>query len=91
VISSPGVERAIPTTLGGTTAPPIGCAPTRGIRIGVALWMAAALAVTGAVAGFAARTRHDSLQKMASPSDAAPASGPTIPSPTPGVAGTRSP
>jgi serine/threonine-protein kinase len=59
-ISGPGVERAIPTTLGGTAAQLTGAGvSSRGMRVGVALWMAAALAVAGAAVGVTARTRED--------------------------------
>jgi serine/threonine-protein kinase len=74
----PGSDRPAPTTLGGTAAQLARPRPPgRGMRVGVALWVASAVALAGAVVGIAARGYQDLADR------GAPAQQPPPPPPAP--------
>jgi hypothetical protein len=61
-----GSERSAPTTLGGTAAQLAGIRPPRrGMRVGVALWIASGVAIAGAAVGVAAGGHQDPADRGA--------------------------
>jgi hypothetical protein len=66
-IQRPGSHAgSAPTTLGGTAAQLAGTRPPgRGMRVGVALWIASAVAIAGAMVGVAARAHQDPTDRGA--------------------------